>query len=212
MGERRQRFEGWIAGVGTGSGTRLVLGHWERSPFGAFSDVMVENADGRRILLAPSPEVAAYVAATYRFEEVVVVPVQVTVAGRRWQAAAGPLRLEFTTGPRTPLGVLLRAVPVRLARWPAWAALLDGPARLLPGVRTRGSAGGGRREWYGAHDLRRITSARATWQDRELGPLAPVEPPVAFGFGSTPRGPALVRVTTTVETGPSRPRRRAGGG
>ncbi|RZD69921.1 hypothetical protein C0Q58_01985 [Streptomyces albidoflavus] len=212
MTERRQRFEGWIAGVGTGSGTRLVLGHWERSPFGAFSDVMVEEAGGRRTLLAPTAEVAAYVAATYRFEEVAVVPVRVTAAGPRWQVAAGPLRLEFTTGRRTVLGLLLRAVPVPLGRLPAWAALLDGPARLLPGVRTRGSAGGGRREWYGAHDLRRITAARATWRDRELGALAPVAPPVAFGFGSTPRRPALVRVTTTVETARSRPRRGAGDG
>lgn len=139
MTERRQRFEGWIAGVGTGSGTRLVLGHWERSPFGAFSDVMVEEADGRRTLLAPTAEVAAYVAATYRFEEVAVVPVRVTAAGPRWQVAAGPLRLAFTTGSRTLLGLLLRAVPVPLGRLPAWAALLDGPARLLPGVRTRGA-------------------------------------------------------------------------
>ncbi|MGA5226538.1 hypothetical protein [Streptomyces koyangensis] len=212
MTERRQRFEGWIAGVGTGSGTRLVLGHWERAPFGAFSDVMVEEADGRRTLLAPTEEVAAYVAATYRFEEVAVAPVRVTAAGPWWQVVAGPLRLEFTTGRRSLLGLLLRAVPVPLGRLPAWAALLDGPARLLPGVRTRGSAGGGRREWYGAHDLRRITAARAMWGDRDLGALAPVVPPVAFGFGSTPRRPALVRVTTTVETGPSRPRGGVEGG
>ncbi|CAM5716679.1 hypothetical protein SBADM41S_09484 [Streptomyces badius] len=32
-----------------------------------------------------------------------------------------------------------------------------------------------------------------------LGALAPLEPPVAFGFGSAPRSPSLVRVTTTVE-------------
>jgi hypothetical protein len=31
-----------------------------------------------------------------------------------------------------------------------------------------------------------------------LGALADVDPPVRFGFGSTPRFPALVRVTTTV--------------
>ncbi|NEE40659.1 hypothetical protein G3M53_86680, partial [Streptomyces sp. SID7982] len=127
-------------------------------------------------------------------------PVRVSVDGAEWRVTAGSLALEFAVGRRPLLGTLLRAVPVRLARRPAWAALLDTPARLLPGVRTRGSAGGGRREWYGAHDLRRITSARATWQDRELGRLTPVEPPVSFGFGSTPRRPALVRVTTTVET------------
>ncbi|MGW5372453.1 hypothetical protein ACWES4_30080, partial [Streptomyces sp. NPDC004011] len=52
------RFDGWIAGAGTSSGTRLVLGHWLRSPFGPFSDVMLERADGHRLLLAPTPETA----------------------------------------------------------------------------------------------------------------------------------------------------------
>ncbi|MEU0459657.1 hypothetical protein ABZ322_43610, partial [Streptomyces sp. NPDC006129] len=31
-----------------------------------------------------------------------------------------------------------------------------------------------------------------------LGALAPVEPPVRFGSGSTPRSPCVVRVTTRV--------------
>ena len=34
------------------------------------------------------------------------------------------------------------------------------------------------------------------------GNLAAVDPPVRFGFGSTPRFPALARVTTTVEMPP----------
>jgi hypothetical protein len=42
----RVRFDGWIAGLGTASGTRLVWGHWPGSPFGPLSDVMVEHADG----------------------------------------------------------------------------------------------------------------------------------------------------------------------
>lgn len=32
--------------------------------------------------------------------------------------------------------------------------------------------------------------------------MAPVEPPVRFGFGSAPRSPSATRVTTTVELGP----------
>jgi hypothetical protein len=46
-------FDGWIAGLGTTSGTRIVLGHWPRSPFGPISDVMLERGDGHRLLVAP---------------------------------------------------------------------------------------------------------------------------------------------------------------
>lgn len=201
---RRLVFDGWIAGLGTASGCRLVVGHWPASPYGPMSDVMMEAADGRRTLLAPSREVADFVAATYVFDEVRLVPVEVQVDGRQWEVAAGPLRLSFAAGRRGPLGRLLRAVPGRLAGVPRWVGLLDLPARaLLPGVRTRGSAGGGRREWYGARDLHPIVAVSATLAGADLGPLAAVEPPVRFGFGSVPRRPALVRVTTTVELDPA---------
>ncbi|GAA2458669.1 hypothetical protein [Streptomyces macrosporus] len=198
------RFDGWIAGVGTSSGTRVVVGHWVRSPFGPFSDVMLEEADGRRVLLAPTRQVADFVAGVYRFDRVRVVPTSVHVAGAVWSVAAGPLALRFAVGRRGPLGLLLRCVPGALAARPAWATLTDLPARLLPGVRTRGSAGAGRREWYGARDLRPVTAAAGSFEGEDLGGLAPVDPPVRFGFGSTPRAPAVVRVVSTV--GPVRGR------
>ncbi|GAA3707773.1 hypothetical protein [Streptomyces tremellae] len=196
----RLRFDGWIAGTGTASGTRLVLGHWPRSPFGAFSDVMVERPDGHRLLLAPTRDTARFVAATYLFDTVLVVPVAVTAAGRRWTVTAGPLAWRFAAGRRGVLGLALRAVPGPLAGRPAWSALTDLPARvLLDGVRTRGTAGGGRREWYGARDLRPLAAVAASWDGTGLGPMTRVTPPVRFGFGSVPPAPSLVRVTTTVE-------------
>lgn len=73
------------------------------------------------------------------------------------------------------------------------------PARVLRGVRTHGSAGNGRREWYAVQDLHPITAATGVLNGADLGHLTPVDPPVRFGFGSTPRFPALVRVTTTVQ-------------
>ncbi|MGW0857195.1 hypothetical protein ACWD3D_18320, partial [Streptomyces sp. NPDC002690] len=73
-------------------------------------------------------------------------------------------------------------------------------ARLLPGVRTLGTAGPGRREWYGARDQHRVLSVSASLGGTDLGGLAPVDPPVTFGFGSAPRGPSVVRITSTVET------------
>ncbi|MEU1317320.1 hypothetical protein [Streptomyces tibetensis] len=196
---RSLRFDGWIAGVGTASGARVVLGHWPRSPFGPFSDVMVEGADGHRLLLAPTAETAEFVAGTYVFDEVRVVPVEVTVTGRRhWTVTAPPLHLEFSTGRRTLPGLALRVVPGRLAVRPAWIALWDRPARLLLGAHTHAGARAGRHQWYGARDLHPVTSATVTCKGESLGALAPVEPPVRFGTGSTPRPPCLVRVTTTV--------------
>jgi hypothetical protein len=198
-GAQRLRFDGWILGTGTASGTRLVVGHWPRSPLGAMSDVMVQRPDGHRVLLAPGPEVAAFVTATYTFDEVRLVPV---VVGRpddaAWTVDAGPLRLRLRTGRRPALGRLLHAVPSRLARTPAWVGLLDRPARLATGLRTKGSAGNGRTEWYGVQDLHAVTEVQATWDGEELGPVAPVRPPVTFGFGSVPPWPSVVRVTTTV--------------
>lgn len=205
------RFEGWIAGIGTSFGTRLVIGHWVRSPFGPFSDVMLERANGHRLLIAPSRETARFVAGTYTFDDVQVVPVGVRVVQENWTVTAASLDLRFTTGRRGLLGLLLSAVPPSLAARPAWATATGPPARLLLGVRTHGRARTGRHEWYGAQDLRPVTAATATLEGRDLGRLAPVEPPVRFGFGSTPRKPCVVRVTVTValESRPSEPPHRS---
>ena len=195
-------FDGAIAGVGTASGTRLVVGLWPHSPLGSFADVMVERADGHRTLLAPSVQVAGFVAATYRFDEISVVPVSYRRAGNQWSVEAGPLALRLTTGSRGPLGSMRRSVPrpLAVARW--WGAVLDPVARVvMPGVRTVGSAGGGRREWYAALDSHRIVSMQAEWNAVDLGGLRRVDPPVRFGFGSTPAAPSLVRVRTTIRLG-----------
>lgn len=207
----RLRFDGWIAGMGTSSGTRVVLGHWPGSPFGPFSDVMIERPDGERLLLAPSGRTADFVSGTYTFDTVHVVPVDVSVAEDTWTVTAGPLSLRFGIGRRGVPGRLLRAVPGALTARPAWSALTYWPARLLlPGVRTRGSAGAGRREWYGVHDLRPVTAMAAVFEGHDLGAMAPVEPPVRFGFGSVPARPTLTRVTTTVELGGPSPSFPAG--
>jgi hypothetical protein len=196
------RFDGWIAGVGTAAGLRIVVGCWPRSPFGPFADVMVERADRHRVLLAPTDAVAGYVAGTYAFDEVRVVPFDLAVRGADWRVDAGPLALRFTAGGRPVLGVLLRLVPRGLATRIPWIRAAGLAARLvLPGVRTSGTAGGGRREYYAALDLRRIAGGEVRWEGADQGAIGPVEPPVRFGFGSTPAGPSVVRIVTLVRRG-----------
>lgn len=206
----RSRFSGQIAGMGSEEGTRVVIGRWAHSPFGAFADVMIERPDGHRILLAPSPEIATFVAQTYTFDEVRTHPVTVSDTPAGWAVEAGTLSLSLAIGRRAALGWLLHAIPAPVATSATWAAIIDPIARIvLRGVRTRGVARPGRREWYAATDLAQITSLRASFDGQDLGALAAVDPPCRFGFSSTPRMPSVTSVVTTVQTRPDRPTRRS---
>ncbi|MBG6217866.1 hypothetical protein IWX75_002334 [Arthrobacter sp. CAN_A6] len=193
------RFVGHIVGIGTASGTRLVVGLWDSSRFGRFADIMIEDSAGRRTLLAPEQAIAEYVGATYTFDDVVITPVAWTLTARHLTLDAGVLQLAADIGGTTVLGRLLGLVPKRLATSPRWLTLLNPVARvLMRGVRTAGSAGNGRREYYGVLSVRSIAGASASWRGEDLGTLAPVSPPVRFGFSSAPPTPALVAVVTTI--------------
>jgi hypothetical protein len=196
----RERFAGRIAGIGSTSGVRIVVGRWDDSPWGGFADVMVEDAHGHRVLLAPEERVRDFVAATYSFDEHVIESVSVEDTADGWQVTTPSLSLQLVVGGRTPLGAALSLVPARVATSPAWCALVDPVARLvMRGVRTRGTAGKDRREWYGATSVRTVSALEGEWRGTNLGRLAPVDPPCRFGFSSTPRRPSVTSVVTTVE-------------
>jgi hypothetical protein len=197
-GALAERFVGEICGIGTTSGVRIVIGRWNASPFGPFADAMVERADGRRVLIAPNDEIAGYVSAVYEFDEVVVSEVVTGRPCEHLRFEGGPLAVTAAVGGRPPLGWMLRAVPRPIATGRAWPLLVDPVARvLLPGVRTRGVTPGGF-ETYAATDLHRVAAMSGSWHGHDLGSLAPLEPPVRFGFSSAPRRPSIVAVTTTV--------------
>lgn len=193
------RFSGQIAGVGSASGVRVVVGWWRESPLGEFADVMVETAQHKRLLLAPSGTVADFVARTYTFDEIRIEPVTATRDAARWRLRTPSLTLDLALGRRRLLGWLLQAVPGRLATAPAFTAMTDPVARVaMRGVRTRGAASLGRQEFYAATDVRAVTSLAGSLEGQPLGELAPVDPPCHFGFSSTPRAPSVTSVTTTV--------------
>ena len=116
-----------------------------------------------------------------------------------WAVRSPSLALDLDVGARTGLGRLLRVVPTPVAASAAFATLADPVARLvLDGVRTRGTARAGRREYYGALDVHAVTAMTGELDGLPLGALAPVEPPCRFGFSSTPRRPSVTDVVTTI--------------
>jgi hypothetical protein len=196
---KRWIFDGHIAGIGTGSGLRAVVGVWQESPFGPFADIMLQHPSGHRLLLAPRPDIARFIADTYSFDEVRVLPVSARLLPGELDVDAGPLSIRAHVGRRTVLGRALRAVPRRLAVHPRWLGAVSPLAALAaPGARTSGSAGSGRREYYGVSDLHSVAAAVVRFEGNDAGRLAPVHPPVTFGFSSVPPRPSLARVRTTV--------------
>ena len=154
-----------------------MIGHWTDTPLGEFSDAMVETAAGHRVLLAPHWEAREFIEATYSFDEVRIEPFKVDVAGDTWRVHSTSLELELTLGRRTGLGLLLKAVPRRVAEAPAWCAVTDPIARVtLRGVRTRGTANRERREWYGATDSHRVTAMTGRFDGADLGGADPRRP------------------------------------
>lgn len=193
-------FRGRIAGAGSTSGVRVVVGWWQESPWGPFTDVMLETAQGHRVLLAPTEEVARFVQTTYRFDAIRIEPIVAQVGSDEWRIESPSLSVTLRIGNRTGLGRVIRLVPARLAAHPVWCALIDPIARTaLRGVRTRGSAGGGRREWYGATDMAAVVALAGSFDSVPLGELAPVDPPCRFGFSSTPITPSVTTVVTTID-------------
>lgn len=178
----------------------MVIGSWLESPFGRFADVMVETADGERILLAPNQEVAEFISATYTFDSIEVGDVTVEHRRDEFTLTAPNLELHGALGGPAQFDRLLRLVPSRLATAPWWLRLIDPVAsRLITGVHTSGSAGHGRREYYGVRRTRRITEIRGQLRGVALGGLTPLDPPVRFGFSSAPAAPQMVSVTTTID-------------
>jgi hypothetical protein len=141
----------------------------------------------------------AYVSSIHSFDDVIVEPVDCERSPDRLRFRGGPLRLDVTLGRRDVLGWALHSVPHRVATNTTWVTFTDILARglLLRGVRTRGTTPGGT-ELYAATDRHRVSAIDGSWNNIDLGDLRDVDPPVRFGFSSTPRQPSIVEITTMV--------------
>ena len=193
-------FTGHIAGAGSGSGLRIVVGAWDQSPFGAFTDVMLQTADDERVLLAPDDTIADFVSTTYRFDRVELGEVSTAHGAQQLTVTTENFEARIGIGGPAPVDRLLRVVPRRLATSPRWLRAIDPiAARAVPGVHTYGTAGNGRVEYYGVRRSRRITAIDGHYRGLPFGGLAALRPPVSFGFSSAPASPQIVSVTTTID-------------
>lgn len=187
-GDVRYELVGSITSAGFASGDRFVVGHWEASPLGPFTDVMWARPGGERVLLAPGEAAGRFVGAVYVFDAVEVVPVAAGWSGAELGVAAGPVALRLRAGP----GWRLPLPPGR----PAWVTRwVEGPvAAALLGVRTYGVSPTGVREWYRADTYRPLVAAGASVAGRDLGPLRRRWERAGFGFSEPPRSSATVGV------------------
>jgi hypothetical protein len=182
---------------------------------------MWATADGERRLVAPTPEVAAFVSAVYRFDRTEVTPLQAEVDLDEWhlRVSAPDLGLELALQAR-------RGWRIPFPRPPWFTRWVEAPlARRLLGVRAYGVSPTGVAEWYRADAYRPVVAGEASLVGRDLGPVGPLHPPVNFGFSEPPRRPSMVAVRPLLEDRsgvlgpvlpparrPERPRRRRGRG
>jgi hypothetical protein len=196
----RRVFTGHIAGAGTGSGLRIVVGKWDDSPFGSFTDVMLQTAEDERVLVAPDESIAEFVSSTYHFDRVQLGELSAELTADVLTLSADHFDARIHIGGAAPVDALLRLVPPRLATSPRWLRVIDPIAsRVVPGVHTYGTAGNGRAEYYGVRRSRRITAIDGHYRGVPFDGLAPLHPPVSFGFSSAPASPQIVAVTTTID-------------
>lgn len=187
-GGRRLVMQGVIASSGFTSGHRVVVGHWWRSPIGAFTDVMWAEPDGVKVLYVPDDRVGRFVTSVYRFDRIEIVP---------FRTRSGPRSLTVEFGRRLVEVVAGRGIPLPGPRPAALTRWAERPvARIWLGVRTYGVSPTGVREWYQASRWRPLRSATAAIDGTAVGEMAPVDPPVGFGFSEPPRRPSLVTLRT----------------
>ncbi len=188
----RWELRGVIASAGFASGDRIVVGHWDDSPLGAFADVMWAQPDGTRVLLAPHQGAADFVTALYRFDRVEICPLSVAGDGSWLEVGAADLEMQLKAG---------KGVRFPMPSRPAWfTRWVEGPiaARLL-GVHTYGETDRGVREWYRADTFRPVRQGWATIRGEDAGPLAPLAPACGFNFSEPPNHPSMVAVRPLLE-------------
>ena len=189
-------FDGRISSCGFSSGDRIVVGDWQKSPLGPFTNVMWAKPDGTRVLLSPSKEHADYVSTLYNFEAVHIVQLAVT---------RQPRGTDIVTDSRSVSFQWKRGIGIPFSR-PRWfiSTIEQWIAGVVFGTKTHGTTCNGLREWYCIYNLSTIKRAEASCDGHDLGSVSKFEVDACFGFSEPPKKPSSVRLRSMIESGGNR--------
>ena len=184
-------FKGRITSSSFSSGERIVIGDWVDSPLGSFTNIMWARADGKRILISPSPECASYVSNLYSFEEVIISPLNVKRKKKNIEIESKNLSIFIEWGWSFP-------IPFNRPRW-FISNFEYFFANLFFGTKTHGKTKDNRKEWYMVRSISRVRHASAKYKGKSFGSIAKISSPINFGFSDPPKNPSSVRVTSMIE-------------
>ena len=183
-------FQGRITSSGFQTGDRIVVGSWNSSPFGNFTDIMWAKPDGTRVLIAPTQEIADYVTAMYSFDEVILEEIISKEDGRSLSVECKSMELKFSWKGGF-------AIPFkRSLLFIATVELFF--ARLFFSTRTYGLTRNNRREWYAIDRVSNLSNASARIEGGDAGDMTPMSQPCKFGFSEAPKKPASCEVRTHI--------------
>ena len=182
-------FKGRITSSAFSSGDRIVIGDWMESPLGRFTDIMWADSTGKRILIAPSKEIADYVNSMYTFEETRIEGINIQNLERelRLESASMKINLKWDRG-----------WPIPFKRSLFFIATIElFFAKLFFGTKTHGKTNNGRKEWYAIDRVSKITTGTAEINNKNLGEITDMTP-CKFGFSDAPKKPASCEVRTHI--------------
>ena len=183
-------FKGRITSSGFESGDRIVVGAWNESPFGKFTDIMWAGKDGTRKLIAPTKEVADYVDAMYSFDEIIIQDIEVIQLERSLSVVCDSMKLDFEWN---------RGWPIPFKRSLFFIATVELLfARIFFGTQTHGVTKNQRKEWYAIDRVSKLTKASATIGGMNAGDIRPLSEPCKFGFSEAPKKPSSCEVRTHI--------------
>ena len=183
-------FRGRVISSGFQTGDMVVIGDWNDSPHGPFTNLMWAKPDGTRVLIAQSRELGDFVSSLYSFEEVIVSPMKIERADKSIEINCDLGRVSMEWGITIPL-------PFYRPRW--FIANIEAPfARLFFGTKTHGTTRNGRKEWYHVRGLSRMKSVELDLDGRSSDQMKGMAPSACFGFSNPPRMPLSVRVDSHI--------------
>ncbi len=185
-------FEGRITSCGFSSGDRIVIGIWEKSPFGIFADIMWARPDGKKILIAPNQEIADYIHSLYDFDEVKIEDIKIERKSKEIIFNCNDIECQFNWG---------KEISFLIKRRPLWfvSTIEYFFGWLIFRTKTHGKTKNGRKEWYVVDNISRLKDARAEVSGKDLGEYTKFYPKANFGFSDPPNMPASVLVRSHIE-------------